>query len=112
MQNSLLEKRCIPCQGGEPRLSSLEIENYLKEVGEDWRLFEKELKIEREFKFTDFKEAMKFINEVAKVAEQEGHHPDIHVHYNKVMLVLWTHKIGGLHENDFILAAKINNIKI
>lgn len=60
--------------------------------------------------FKDFKEAMSFVNNVAGIAEEEGHHPDILIHYNKVTLTLWTHFIGGLHENDFIIAAKINSL--
>ncbi len=67
-------------------------------------------KIRRSFKFKDFKEAMRFVNEVAELAEQEGHHPVIHVNYNKVELELWTHAIRGLFENDFIMAAKIDQI--
>ena len=64
-------------------------------------------KIKHEFKFKDFKQAITFINKVAEVAESEGHHPDIYVFYNKVVIELWTHAIGGLSENDFIVAAKI-----
>ena len=67
-------------------------------------------KIRHEFKFKDFKEAMAFINKVAEIAESEGHHPDIHIFYNKVTIELWTHFIGGLHENDFIVASKIELI--
>ena len=64
----------------------------------------------RQFRFRDFVEAMKFVNRVADLAEEQGHHPDILIHWNTVDLVLWTHKIGGLHENDFILAAKIQKL--
>jgi 4a-hydroxytetrahydrobiopterin dehydratase len=64
----------------------------------------------RRFEFRDFVQAMRFVNRVADLAEQQGHHPDIAIHWNKVDLTLWTHKIGGLHENDFILAAKINRL--
>lgn len=110
MQNEFLQKKCIPCQGGESPLTSSRVEEYLKEVGSNWFIAENETKIEREFTFKDFSEAMKFVDRVAKISEEEEHHPDIHVHYNKVKLVLWTHAIGGLHENDFILAAKINEL--
>lgn len=74
-----------------------------------WDVFENE-KIKKEFVFADFKEAIEFINKVADIAEEEGHHPDIHIFYNKVMIELWTHEIGGLSENDFILASKIEKI--
>lgn len=66
------------------------------------------MRLRRVFEFADFREAMRFVNRVAEVAEAEGHHPDIAIHWNKVELTLWTHKIGGLHENDFILAAKVD----
>ena len=64
----------------------------------------------REFEFADFKEALAFVNAVGEIAEDEGHHPDIHVHWNKVTLVLWTHAIGGLSDNDFIVAAKVDRV--
>ena len=67
-------------------------------------------KISRKFRFKNFKDAIKFVNKVASVAEREGHHPDFAIHYNRVVLTLWTHAIGGLSQNDFILAAKINEI--
>ena len=75
-----------------------------------WRLEEGATRLHRRFEFGDFLEAMKFVNRVADVAEQEGHHPDIAIHWNVVDLTLWTHKIGGLHENDFIVAAKVNRL--
>ncbi len=75
-----------------------------------WRLEESATRLARRFEFKDFVEAIKFVNRVADVAEREAHHPDIAVHWNKVDLTLWTHKIGGLHENDFILAAKVNRL--
>ena len=77
---------------------------------EDWELSDNAGKILREFKFKDFVEAMEFVNKVAKLAEREGHHPNFDIRWNKVKLELWTHAIGGLSENDFILAAKINKL--
>ncbi len=68
-------------------------------------------KLEREFKFKNFKTALAFVNKVGAIAESEGHHPDIHIYYSKVLLELYTHAIGGLSENDFIIAAKINVMK-
>jgi len=105
---NLSSKRCIPCEGGTPPLTAQEVENFLKEVSSIWKL--EGNKIFADFKFKDFKLAMKFINKVADLAEIEDHHPAIEVNYNKVKLVLWTHAIGGLSENDFILAAKIDEI--
>jgi 4a-hydroxytetrahydrobiopterin dehydratase len=75
-----------------------------------WSLAEAGTRLQRRFEFRDFVEAMKFVNRVADIAEAEGHHPDIAIHWNKVDLTLWTHKIGGLHVNDFILAARIDRL--
>ena len=84
-----------------------EARGHLRELS-GWAL--EDGKLERDFKFKDFAEAMKFVNKVAEVAEAEGHHPDIRISYNKVNIVLWTHAMGGLSRNDFILAAKIDTI--
>ncbi|MEK7089166.1 MAG: 4a-hydroxytetrahydrobiopterin dehydratase [Patescibacteria group bacterium] len=103
----LLNKKCMPCEGGVKPLSKADAEDYLDEIS-GWTLDEKAQKISKEFKFKDFIEAIDFVGRVADVAEEEGHHPDIHIFYNKVLLELSTHSIGGLSENDFILAAKID----
>lgn len=87
-------------------------DRYIKEVP-SWTLdLEGIHKIKKSFKFKDFNEAMRFVNEVARIAEEEGHHPNIYIFYNRVELELYTHAIKGLFENDFILAAKIDRIKI
>lgn len=106
---NLLQKKCVPCEGGIPALTKEESQNYLSQTF-GWEIIEDGKKIEREFKFKDFKEAIAFVNKVAQLAEDEGHHPDFHIYYSRVILDLWTHAIGGLSENDFILAAKINKI--
>ena len=103
----LSQKKCVPCEGGVPKLSASQAEALLKEIP-GWRLEGEKLR--RQLKFKDFVEAMKFINQMADVAEAEGHHPDFSVHYREVDLTIWTHAIGGLSENDFILAAKINEL--
>ena len=77
-----------------------------------WKLEENGARLVRRFEFEDFKKAIEFVNRVAEIAEEQGHHPDIAIHWNKVDLVLWTHKIGGLHENDFILAAKVDQLLV
>lgn len=107
MSENLKDQSCVPCRGGVPPFSKEQAQALLKEVPE-WRLEEDGGKIVREFKFKDFKGAMVFVNQVAEVAEKEGHHPDISIHWNRVRLELYTHKIGGLHENDFVMAAKID----
>jgi 4a-hydroxytetrahydrobiopterin dehydratase len=105
--SGLASKNCVPCSKGSKGLTAKEVEARLPEVPK-WALGKKGDRIEREFVFDEFMPAMGFVNKVAELAEREGHHPDFHVHYNKVRLVLWTHAIGGLHENDFVMAAKID----
>ncbi|MBI3305636.1 4a-hydroxytetrahydrobiopterin dehydratase [Candidatus Nomurabacteria bacterium] len=104
----LLKKNCIPCEGGDIKPMDREkARDYLDETP-DWTLDKDAKKISKEFKFRDFIGAINFVERVADIAEMEGHHPDIHIRYNKVLLELSTHAIGGLSENDFILAAKID----
>jgi 4a-hydroxytetrahydrobiopterin dehydratase len=105
----LSEKTCIPCRGGIPPLTADQAETMRSETP-DWKLEQNGTRLTRRFEFEDFRKAMEFVNRVADVAEEEQHHPDIAIHWNKVDLVLWTHKIGGLHENDFILAAKVDRL--
>jgi len=104
----LTKKHCVPCEGGVPPMTKEEAEKYLKKI-KGWELAGN--KIEKDLKFRNFKQAMAFINKIAELAEEEGHHPDILVYsWNKVKLVTYTHAIGGLSENDFILAAKIDRL--
>ncbi|MEW6035815.1 MAG: 4a-hydroxytetrahydrobiopterin dehydratase [Candidatus Micrarchaeota archaeon] len=102
----LARKKCVPCEGGIAPLGQAEAEAYLKQVDAGWSLAGG--RIAREFRFRDFREAMSFVNKVAGIAEAEGHHPDIHIRWNRVRLEIFTHAINGLHENDFIVAAKID----
>ena len=105
----LTKKKCVPCEGGVPPLHGEELDQYLSQLKGDWAVVEGK-KIQHEFKFKDFKEAMNFVNKVADLAESEEHHPDIQIHWNKVLIELWTHSIGGLSENDFIVANKIEQL--
>jgi len=105
----LAAKTCIPCNADTPILGSEQVATYLKKIPK-WRTDRRYKKISRKLKFKDFVEAMVFVESVAKVAEENGHHPDINISYNTVTLILWTHRIGGLSENDFILAAKIDRL--
>ncbi len=107
VEMALSEQKCEPCQIGTPPLSREEARELLKQTPE-WTL--REGAIERGFEFKDFRAAIAFVNDVAEVAEQEGHHPDISISYNRVRLELSTHKIKGLSKNDFILASKIDRI--
>ena len=103
----------MPCQGSEKPLAREGVERYFKELDEGWQVYDNYTKIKKEYNFKAFGYALEFVNEVGKLAEIEGHHPNIYLHsYNKVLIELWTHKIGGLHENDFILAAKIGKIEV
>lgn len=105
----LTTQECIPCEGDVKPFNSQQIAIYKPQIPE-WQLLGS-TKIQREFKFKNFKEAIAFINKVADIAESEGHHPDIFLHsWNKVTITLWTHAIKGLFLNDFILAAKIDEI--
>jgi 4a-hydroxytetrahydrobiopterin dehydratase len=108
-EERLAAKSCVPCRGGVPPLQEDDARRLLAGAP-GWELRQNAARLERRFEFRDFVAAMKFVNRVAEVAEQEGHHPDIAIHWNRVDLTLWTHKIGGLHENDFILAAKVNRL--
>ncbi len=117
----LTKKHCVPCEGGTLPLPDEKEDELIKSIRQaqypeftegqvpSWILTRDGThKITRQFKFEDFKKAMAFVNKVAELAESEGHHPDIKIVYNKVSLDLFTHAVGGLSENDFIMAAKIN----
>jgi 4a-hydroxytetrahydrobiopterin dehydratase len=106
----LARKKCVPCEGGVPPLSQKEANELLKEVY-GWTLIDNARLLVKSFRFEDFVTAMKFVNKVAEVAEEEGHHPDFTISYSDVGVELTTHAIDGLSENDFILAAKIDEIQ-
>ncbi|MDL1873420.1 4a-hydroxytetrahydrobiopterin dehydratase [Deltaproteobacteria bacterium PRO3] len=101
----LLKKKCVPCEGGIPKLEGPVLQMMLQEVS-GWEL--RGDRIHKDFRFKNFLQAMDFVNAMARLAEDEGHHPDFCVHYREVAVTIWTHAIGGLSENDFILAAKID----
>ena len=103
----LAEKRCIPCEGGMPAFSKSQIAKYKAQLNKGWEVVE-DKKLRKKFKFKNFVESMGFVNQVALIAQAEDHHPDMQVSYSKVIIELWTHAVGGLSENDFILAAKID----
>jgi len=102
---TLREKKCVPCEGGVEPLSGDETRRLLGEV-DGWR--EEDRQLRKTMTFADFRAAMAFVGRVADLAEAEGHHPDFCVHYSRVDFTIWTHAIGGLSENDFILASKID----
>ncbi len=104
---NLVEKTCVPCEGGVEPFNKKEADKYMAEIS-GWSLDNKVRQISKEYKFKDHTKAMNFIKNVSAIAETEGHHPDMHIFYNKVLLELSTHSINGLSENDFIIAAKID----
>ncbi len=106
---SLLSKMCVPCTLGTPKLTEDEIEIYLEQLQPDWKVIDN-VRIQKIFKFKNFKEALDFVNQVGVLAESEGHHPDIQLGWGQVNISLTTHKIKGLSTNDFILASKIDQL--
>ncbi len=106
----LIQKHCVPCEGGTPPLSDAK-EDELHTQVPTWLLLRSgNHKLRKQFSFKNFIDAVAFVNKVAPIAQAEGHHPDIYIFYNKVQLDLFTHAVGGLSDNDFIMAAKIDNI--
>lgn len=112
LMNDLTSKKCIPCETYVAPLNQEKENELLKETA-GWVINREEKihKLIKNFEFKDFTQAMQFINKVADIAESEGHHPDMFITYNKVTITLFTHFIKGLHQNDFIIAAKINKLK-
>ena len=104
---NLLHKHCVPCEGGVPPLTSEQIAEYLPQVP-GWAVDKHNQKIHKTFSFKNFHETMAFVNKIADIANAEDHHPDLHVSYSKATVELWTHAIGGLSDNDFIVAAKVD----
>lgn len=108
-QEKLVDSRCVPCQGGVEPLKADAVEAYKKQLLPDWQVIDNH-HLEREYTFKNFRQALEFVNKIGGLAETQGHHPDIYLSWGKVKITLWTHKIDGLHENDFILAAKIDQL--
>ena len=104
--SDLASRNCIPCRGGVPPLGRQEIEPLLKELN-GWEVIE-DHHLKKVFEFKDFRDALGFVNRVGEVAEEQGHHPDISFGWGRAEVTIWTHKIDGLTESDFILAAKID----
>ena len=102
---NLADKPCVPCRGGVPPMERSRADAMLRELEPGWQL-NAEGHLERAYPFKNFGQALEVANKVGAIAEKEGHHPDLHVSWGKVIVETWTHKIKGLHENDFILAAK------
>jgi len=104
----LAEKTCVPCKGGIPPLKGAELQQFSHQLP-NWKVVD-EHHITRAFTFPDFQKALEFVNRVGAIAEEQGHHPDILLTWGKVEITIWTHKVQGLTESDFILAAKIDRL--
>ena len=107
--DQLSQKSCTSCKGGTPPLKGQSLSQLYTQLKPGWRIVN-EHHLEKEYSFPDFKTALAFINRIGELAEQENHHPDIYLAYGKVKIILWTHKIDGLSESDFILAAKCDEL--
>ena len=105
--SELAGERCVPCRGGEPALEGPEVEGLLRAVP-GWRVVSRDgvERLEREFRFADFASALDFTNRVGERAEEAGHHPALLTEWGRVTVTWWTHAIGGLHRNDFVMAAR------
>ena len=103
--SDLAKKTCIPCKGGVPPLKGDKLDDLMEKLKNDWKII-KEHHLEKEYSFKNFKEALDFTIKVGELAENQGHHPDVFLAWGKVKLTIWTHKIDGLTESDFIFAAK------
>lgn len=106
--SDLVEKKCVPCEGGVKPLAVNEVKELLKEL-DNWNFDEKNHKICKKFTFKNFYHTMNFVNAIAYLANKENHHPDMEISYNFCIVNFMTHAIGGLSQNDFICAAKIDN---
>lgn len=106
---SLAEKNCEPCRGGTPPLSAEQIKEFLPSLHKDWRL-NSDGHIIRLMTVGDFKSAMHIATQIAVLADEQNHHPDLHIGWGKCLIELWTHKINGLSEADFVMAAKIDRL--
>jgi 4a-hydroxytetrahydrobiopterin dehydratase len=104
----LASRTCVPCKGGTPPLKGVELDQLRRQVP-DWEVVE-EHHLRRVFRFKNFREALAFVNQVGELAEEQGHHPDINFGWGRVEVTVWTHKIDGLTESDFIFAAKVDTL--
>ena len=109
MSNDLKNKTCEPCEKGQEPLKGQALKDLTKQIANDWRVVD-EHHLKKTYEFDDFRQALDFTNRIGEVAEDQGHHPDIYLTWGKVEVKVWTHKAGGLTENDFIFAAKADDV--
>ena len=107
--SDLASRQCVPCRGGVPPLTPEEANPLLEQLGNGWEVIENH-HLAKSYDFPDFMQALAFTNRVGEMAEQQGHHPDIHLAWGRVGITVWTHKIDGLTESDFVFAAKCDAV--
>jgi 4a-hydroxytetrahydrobiopterin dehydratase len=105
MENELAQKQCVPCRGGVPALKGEALTALLAQIAAGWRVID-EHHLEKEYAFREYRQALDFTLRVGELAEEQGHHPDLYLVWGRVKVTIWTHKIDGLTESDFIFAAK------
>ncbi len=108
--SDLADKECVPCRGGTPPLAGAELAELERRLGGGWRVVDGH-HLEKEYKFPDFEQALAFTNRIGELAEQVDHHPNIFLTWGRVKIELWTHKIDGLTESDFVWAAKADRLE-
>ena len=108
--NDLSKQTCVPCQGGIPKMTGDELGRYSAQLP-DWKVVE-EHHLERELSFPDFVTALAYVNRIGALAEEQAHHPDIHLSWGVVRITVWTHKVDGLTANDFVYAAKCDELYV
>lgn len=107
----LADRACVPCRGGVPPMEHAHAQDMLAQLGNDWQLREDgHLFLEKTYRFENFAQALAFVNRAGALAEEQAHHPDVHLAWGKVTLQIWTHKIKGLTESDFVFAAKCDRL--
>ncbi len=107
--SDLADKTCTPCRGGVPPLEGRELESLATQLGGDWQVIDGH-HLEKEYRFPDFRQALEFTNRIGELAEEVNHHPNIFLTWGRVRVELWTHKIDGLNEADFVWAAKADRL--
>ena len=108
--NELAAKRCVPCRGGVPPVKGVQLNALQVKLGGDWQIIN-EHHLEKQYSFDNFRQALDFTIRVGEMAEEQDHHPDIFLAWGKVKLIIWTHKIDGLTESDFVFAAKADALR-
>ena len=107
---ALHEKKCVPCEGGIPPMGANEINDFMKEISEQWDVIENN-HLQRKWEYDDFESALKFVNTTGQICEDEGHHANYELGWGFVKITIWTHKIDGLTSSDFVLAAKFDRVE-